>query len=144
MLLPDGDPGAEKPRGRTVTLAFDEGIVGPGWQAGGTDKPCRCAKAPQLQIHPLRKEERFRAFLGVPIIQRRQLLGVLVVQQRELRQYDESEESFTVTLATQMAAILSQSQLTALFGQYRQTRIRALPAAPVWRLPKAGRMPRYL
>lgn len=76
------------------------------------------------------KEERFRAFLGVPIIQRRQLLGVLVVQQRELRQYDESEESFLVTLATQMAAILSQSQLTALFGQYRQTRIRALAAAP--------------
>jgi phosphotransferase system enzyme I (PtsP) len=54
---------------------------------------------------------------------------VLVVQQRELRQYDESEESFLVTLATQMAAI-PQSQLTALFGQYRQTRIRALPAAP--------------
>ncbi|MGU0161217.1 GAF domain-containing protein [Escherichia coli] len=43
---------------------------------------------------PSVKEERFRAFLGVPIIQRRQLLGVLVVQQRELRQYDESEESF--------------------------------------------------
>ena len=34
-----------------------------------------------------------------------------------------------MTLATQMAAILSQSQLTALFGQYRQTRIRALPAS---------------
>jgi hypothetical protein len=51
------------------------------------------------------------ALLGVPIIQRRQLLGVLVVQQRELRQFDESEESFLVTLATQMAAILSQSQL---------------------------------
>ncbi|MBN0872341.1 hypothetical protein JTL93_39580, partial [Pseudomonas aeruginosa] len=31
--------------------------------------------------------------------------------------------------ATQMAAILSQSQLNALFGQYRQTRIRALPAS---------------
>ncbi|WP_139151494.1 GAF domain-containing protein, partial [Salmonella enterica] len=74
--------------------------------------------------------ERFRAFLGVPNIQRRQLLGVLVVQQRELRQYEESEESFLVTLATQMAAILSQSQVTALFGQYRQTRIRPLPAAP--------------
>jgi phosphotransferase system enzyme I (PtsP) len=33
-----------------------------------------------------------------------------------------------------MAAILSQSQLTALFGQYRQTRIRALPPPPAWRL----------
>ena len=29
-----------------------------------------------------------------------------------------------------MAAILSQSQLAALFGQYRHTRIRALPASP--------------
>ena len=74
----------------------------------------------------------------MPIIQRRQLLGVLVVQQRELRQFDESEESFLVTLATQMAAILSQSQLNALFGQYRQTRIRALPASSGVRSPRAG------
>ncbi|TGH79645.1 GAF domain-containing protein, partial [Escherichia coli] len=86
-------------------------------------------KHPSFKYIPAVKEDRFRAFLGVPIIQRRQLLGVLVVQQRELRQFDESEESFLVTLATQMAAILSQSQLNALFGQYRQTRIRALPAS---------------
>nr|MBA2815549.1 Phosphoenolpyruvate-protein phosphotransferase [Candidatus Pantoea persica] len=57
------------------------------------------------------KEERYRSFLGVPIISRRQLLGVLVVQQHEHRQFDESEESFLVTLATQMATLLSQSQL---------------------------------
>ena len=122
--------GLKKPRGRTVTLAFDEGIVG---LVGRLAEPINLADAqkhPSFKYLPSVKEERFRAFLGVPIIQRRQLLGVLVVQQRELRQYDESEESFLVTLATQMAAILSQSQLTALFGQYRQTRIRALPAAP--------------
>lgn len=122
--------GLKKPRGRTVTLAFDEGIVG---LVGRLAEPINLADAqkhPSFKYVPAVKEERFRAFLGVPIIQRRQLLGVLVVQQRELRQYDESEESFLVTLATQMAAILSQSQLTALFGQYRQTRIRALAAAP--------------
>ncbi len=122
--------GLKKPRGRTVTLAFDEGIVG---LVGRLAEPINLADAqkhPSFKYIPSVKEERFRAFLGVPIIQRRQLLGVLVVQQRVLRQYDESEESFLVTLATQMAAILSQSQLTALFGQYRQTRIRALPAAP--------------
>lgn len=122
--------GLKKPRGRTVTLAFDEGIVG---LVGRLAEPINLADAqkhPSFKYVPAVKEERFRAFLGVPIIQRRQLLGVLVVQQREHRQYDESEESFLVTLATQMAAILSQSQLTALFGQYRQTRIRALPASP--------------
>ncbi|WP_313757688.1 phosphoenolpyruvate--protein phosphotransferase [Atlantibacter hermannii] len=122
--------GLKKPRGRTVTLAFDEGIVG---LVGRLAEPINLADAqkhPSFKYVPAVKEERFRAFLGVPIIQRRQLLGVLVVQQRELRQYDESEESFLVTLATQMAAILSQSQLAALFGQYRLTRIRALAAAP--------------
>ena len=122
--------GLKKPRGRTITLAFDEGIVG---LVGRLAEPINLADAqkhPSYKYIPSVKEERFRAFLGVPIIQRRQLLGVLVVQQRELRQFDESEESFLVTLATQMAAILSQSQLTALFGQYRQTRIRALSASP--------------
>ena len=121
--------GLKKPRGRTVALAFDEGLVG---LVGRLAEPINLADAqkhPSFKYIPAVKEGRFRAFLGVPIIQRRQLLGVLVVQQRELRQFDESEESFLVTLATQMAAILSQSQLTALFGQYRQTRIRALPAS---------------
>ncbi|WP_165747492.1 phosphoenolpyruvate--protein phosphotransferase [Klebsiella aerogenes] len=121
--------GLKKPRGRTVALAFDEGLVG---LVGRLAEPINLADAqkhPSFKYIPAVKEERFRAFLGVPIIQRRQLLGVLVVQQRELRQFDESEESFLVTLATQMAAVLSQSQLNALFGQYRQTRIRALPAS---------------
>ncbi len=69
---------------------------------------------PSFKYVPQVKEERYRAFLGVPIIYRRQLLGVLVVQQREHRQFDESEESFMVTLATQLAGILSQSQLNAI------------------------------
>lgn len=122
--------GLKKPRGSTITLAFDEGIVG---LVGRLAEPINLADAqrhPSFKYIPSVKEEHFRAFLGVPIIQRRQLLGVLVVQQRELRQFDESEESFLVTLATQMAGILSQSQLTSLFGRYRQTRIRALAAAP--------------
>ncbi|AHM72356.1 phosphoenolpyruvate--protein phosphotransferase [Yersinia hibernica] len=122
--------GLKKPRGRIITLAFDEGVVG---LVGRLAEPINLADAqshPSFKYVPQVKEDRFRAFLGVPIIYRRQLLGVLVVQQREHRQFDESEESFMVTLATQLAGILSQSQLNAIFGQYRQTRIRALAAAP--------------
>jgi len=122
--------GLKKPRSRTVTLAFDEGIVG---LVGRLAEPINLADAqkhPSFKYIPAVKEEHFRAFLGVPVIQRRQLLGVLVVQQREHRQYDESEESFLVTLATQVAAILSQSQLAALFTQYRHARIRGLAASP--------------
>ncbi|ARF48755.1 MULTISPECIES: phosphoenolpyruvate--protein phosphotransferase [Pantoea] len=122
--------GLKKPRGLTVKLAFDEGIVG---LVGRLAEPINLADAqshPSFKYIPSVKEERYRSFLGVPIISRRQLLGVLVVQQREHRQFDESEESFLVTLATQLAALLSQSQLSQLFGQYRQARVRAIAAAP--------------
>ncbi|ACS86791.1 phosphoenolpyruvate--protein phosphotransferase [Musicola paradisiaca] len=122
--------GLKKPRGRTITLAFGQGIVG---LVGERAEPINLADAqrhPSFKFIPAVREQHFRSFLGVPIIHRRQLLGVLVVQQREHRQFDKNEESFMVTLATQMAATLSQSQMKALFGQYRQTRIKALPAAP--------------
>lgn len=122
--------GLKKPRGRVVTLAFDEGIVG---LVGRLAEPINLADAPShpsFKYVPKVKEERYRAFLGVPIIYRRQLLGVLAVQQRESRQFNETEESFLVTLATQLAGILSQAQLNGLFGRLRQNRIRAIAASP--------------
>ncbi len=57
-------------------------------------------------------EEAYRAFLGTPVIYHRQVLGVLIVQQHEPRRYDESEEAFLVTLATQLAAIIAHAEAT--------------------------------
>jgi len=122
--------GLKKPRGRTITLAFDEGIVG---LVGRLAEPINLADAqshPSFKYIPQVKEDLFRSFLGVPIIHRRQLLGVLVIQQREHRQFDEGEESFMVTLANQLAGILSQAQLNVLYGRFRQTRVKALAASP--------------
>lgn len=58
------------------------------------------------------QEDQFRAFLGAPIIYHRQVLGVLIVQQTEPRRYDESEEAFLVTLATQLASIIAHAEAT--------------------------------
>ncbi|ACR70399.1 phosphoenolpyruvate-protein phosphotransferase PtsP [Edwardsiella ictaluri] len=122
--------GLQKPRGRVVALSFDEGIVG---LVGRLAEPVNLADAPShpsFKYLPQVREECYRAFLGVPMIYRRQLLGVLVIQQRASRQFDEVEESFLVTLATQLAGILSQTQLNTLFGRLRQNRLRAIAAAP--------------
>ena len=63
-------------------------------------------------------ETRFRGFLGVPIIQNRQVLGVLVVRQQAVRQFQETEVTFLFTLAAQLAGAISHAQtngeLTAL------------------------------
>jgi len=57
-------------------------------------------------------EEAFSAFLGVPIIHQREVLGVLVVQQTEQRRFDESEEAFLVTMSAQLAGVIAHARVT--------------------------------
>lgn len=51
-------------------------------------------------------EEPYRAFLGVPIRHLGRFLGVLTVQQHEVRCYDEAEEAFLMTIAVQLARLI--------------------------------------
>ncbi|HSH28470.1 MAG TPA: phosphoenolpyruvate--protein phosphotransferase [Thiohalobacter sp.] len=54
-------------------------------------------------------EALYHGFLGVPIIQHRKVLGVLVVRQRARRRFAEAEETFLVTLAAQLAGAISHA-----------------------------------
>ncbi len=67
---------------------------------------------PRFQFVKEIGEEPFNAFLGVPVIHHRQVLGVLVVQQREKRRFDESEEAFLVTLSAQLATVMAHAEAT--------------------------------
>ncbi|HEX7036765.1 MAG TPA: phosphoenolpyruvate--protein phosphotransferase [Pseudomonadales bacterium] len=67
---------------------------------------------PRFHYIPEIGEEPFNAFLGVPVIHHRQVLGVLVVQQREKRRFDESEEAFLVTLSAQLATVMAHAEAT--------------------------------
>jgi phosphotransferase system, enzyme I, PtsP len=49
-------------------------------------------------------------FLGVPIIQHRHVLGVLVVRRREKRLFSAVAETFLVTLAAQLAGAISYAE----------------------------------
>lgn len=80
---------------------------------------------PNFFYSPEVGEERFKAFLGVPIIHHRHLLGVLIVQQEEQRRFDEAEEAFLVTMSAQLGAVLahaeSTGEITQLFNQTKST-----------------------
>ncbi len=91
------------------------------------------------RFHPMPElgEEPFNAFLGVPIIHHRRVLGVLVAQQREQRRFDADEEAFLVTLAAQLATIIAHAEavggIEALVdADYatRSLRIRGLAGSP--------------
>ncbi len=93
-----------------VVLTFQEGLIG---LVGRHCEPIRLRDA---QSHPAYKnipqlnEHAFRAFLGTPIIHQRQLLGILVIQQKICREFSDSEESFLVTLAAQLAGLLAHAK----------------------------------
>jgi phosphotransferase system enzyme I (PtsP) len=99
-----------------VTLGYSEGIVG---LVGIREEPLNLQDAsihPRYRFFPGIGEENFRAFLGVPIIHHRKVLGVLVVQQQVTRFFDESEEAFLVTVSAQLAAIIAHSEARGILS----------------------------
>lgn len=97
-----------------VVLPYDEGLVG---LVGRREELINLADAPQhpnFKYVPEVAEDEFNSFLGVPIMQQRQVLGVLVVQQVDARQFDEGDESFLVTLAAQLAARILHAEMKGL------------------------------
>lgn len=81
-------------------------------------------------------EERYHGFLGVPIIQHKKVLGVLVVRQRAMRKFAEHEETFMVTLAAQLAGAIIHAEASGGFARLLQDvagtsfTLKGLPGAP--------------
>lgn len=95
-----------------VHLGSNEGLVG---MVATREEPVNLDKAdahPKFQYFPETGEERYSAFLGVPIIHHRKVLGVLVVQQQERGKFDESEEAFLVTMSAQLAGVIAHAEAT--------------------------------
>lgn len=113
-----------------VKLAKDQGLVG---YVAAREEPLNTEHAeshPKFEYFPETGEERFSAFLGVPIIHHRQVLGVLVVQQEETRRFDEGDEAFLVTMSAQLAGVIAHAEATGVLrrvGPKRDTRFAGIP-----------------
>ncbi|MBA5763937.1 phosphoenolpyruvate--protein phosphotransferase [Vibrio sp. 404] len=116
--------------GNKIHINFSEGLVGLVKRSAEPLNLAEASKHPNFKYFSQLGEEVYQSFLGTPIIHRKQVLGVLVVQQKEPRLFDEMEESFLVTLAAQLAVIIAHAQTQ---GQWRlektQQAIRGIPAS---------------
>lgn len=107
-----------------VKMPLTQGLVG---LVAQREEPINLADAhqhPRFKIFEEASEESYCSFLAVPIIHQKQILGVLVVQQIQQRQFSESEEAFLMTLAAQLAMavraqrkkkVVSQTQAQMLY-----------------------------
>ncbi|MFK7830027.1 MAG: phosphoenolpyruvate--protein phosphotransferase [Congregibacter sp.] len=127
-----------------ASLAFGEGLVG---LVAEREEPVNLDTAeshPNFQLLPNIGEESFSAFLGVPIIHQRQVLGVLIVQQARQRRFDESEEAFLVTMSAQLGGVIAHAVVTGdvHYGSDQgdagvSTRFSGVPGAPGVAIGKA-------
>ncbi len=94
-----------------VRLKIGQGLIG---LVASRAEPVNVDDAP---AHPAFRyiaatgEAPFHGFVGVPILRRRKVLGVLAAQQREQRKYSDDEEAFLVTLAAQLAGSITQAEI---------------------------------
>jgi phosphotransferase system enzyme I (PtsP) len=103
-----------------VRVPINKGLIG---LVGEREEPINLDEATEhprfLHVSEI-NEENYHAFLGTPIIYHRQVFGVMVAQQHESRRYDESEEAFLVTLATQLAAIIAHAEAVGALNDILQ------------------------
>jgi phosphotransferase system enzyme I (PtsP) len=120
-----------------VRLDLTEGLVG---LVASRAEPINVENAPE---HPRFKyieetgEERYHAFLGVPIIHQRTVKGVLVVQQQATRRFSDEDESLLFTLAAQLAGAIAHAEvngdieaLRGSDGQLESHSIAGIAGAP--------------
>src|SRR5690606_40345769 len=95
-----------------VSLGVSEGLVG---HVGQREEPLNLEDAfthPKFLYLAETGEDPFHAFLGVPVMHQGEVLGVLVVQQRDSRRFDQSEEAFLVTISAQLSAVVAHARVT--------------------------------
>ena len=114
-----------------LRMALNEGL------AGLVAEQVRPVAVEQVETHPRFKyfseagEEPYHSFLGVPLIDRGVLQGVLVVQTMETRVFREDEIRMLVQAAAQVAPVVSEARTLDRFIAPAQERLWAL-ARNLW------------
>ncbi len=119
-----------------VSLNFSEGLVGLVAQRAELVNLDNAPDHPRYKYIPETGEERYHAFLGIPLIHQRKLLGVLVIQQLDQRRFDDEHTAFLITLAAQLASAISHAEISGEIEALHTKKdhpdifVRGVPGAP--------------
>jgi phosphotransferase system enzyme I (PtsP) len=93
-------------------LMFGEGLVSLVAERAETVNLDNAPDHPRFHFLHGTDEQAFHAFMGAPIIHHRKVLGVLVVQQRARRKFEEDETAFLLTVAAQLAGAIAHAEVS--------------------------------
>ncbi len=113
-----------------VRMQIDEGLTG---LVAERMEPVMVPDAfihPRFKYFPESGEEAYRSFLGVPLVEGGELLGVLVVQTAETRTFSQNEVRMLVTVAAQLASLVGDARLLERVAAVAHTPEPAAQKAP--------------
>ena len=94
-----------------VTMKSSEGLSGLVVEQRGVVATDNAPAHPRYKYFKESREERFHSFLGLPLLQRKSPIGVIVVQTREARTFRQAEISTLSTIAYQISSIIINAKL---------------------------------
>ena len=138
-----------------VTMKTSEGLTGLVVEQRGVVAIEDAPTHPRFKYFKGSHEERFHSFLGLPLLQRKSPIGVIVIQTQEARIFRQAEISTLATIAYQISSIIINAKLLdsirekeeqrAFFEQELERVKRGAPPAGRSRIATGGkRRPRTL
>jgi len=103
-----------------VSLHTGEGLVGLVGQREEIVNLDNAPKHDRFLYLPETGEEIYNSFLGVPVMYRRKVMGVLVVQNQESQDFSEAAESFLVTLCAQLSGVIAHAHAVGNIDVFRK------------------------
>jgi phosphotransferase system enzyme I (PtsP) len=103
-----------------VSLHTSEGLVGLVGQREEIVNLDNAPKHERFMYLPETGEEIYNSFLGVPVMYRRKVMGVLVVQNKEPQDFSEAAESFLVTLCAQLSGVIAHAHAVGNIDVFRK------------------------
>ncbi len=97
-----------------IKLGFGEGITG--WVAREQQRvviPSHASDDPRFKFFHNLPEDRYQAFVSVPIMAKKELVGVINVQHKRTRRYQPDELALLSTIANQVGGTIENARLYA-------------------------------
>lgn len=101
----------------SIKLDIDYGLIGTIATKKEVLNLADAQKHPAYYYFPQLGEDQFHGFIGVPIVYKRKLLGVIIAQREVAERFSDTEESFLITLALHYSQEMARAEMLGAITQ---------------------------
>jgi phosphotransferase system enzyme I (PtsP) len=122
--------GLNQEKAATVSLNLGEGLTGLALEELRTIMVAESSRHPKYRFFPDLNEDKYDAYLGVPILRGIERIGVLVVQRPSSHPFNDEDAKSLRGVANQLAAMIDYNRLLIASAQKTDAQLKMKPDFP--------------